>query len=34
VSDGEALVSAAERLTPDVIVSDITMPGWTDCRAI
>ena len=27
VEDGLALVSAAERLVPDVIVSDITMPG-------
>jgi DNA-binding NarL/FixJ family response regulator len=27
VEDGLALVSAAERLLPDVIVSDITMPG-------
>ena len=27
VQDGLALVSAAERLSPDVIVSDISMPG-------
>jgi DNA-binding NarL/FixJ family response regulator len=27
VRDGIALVSAAERLSPDVIVSDISMPG-------
>jgi DNA-binding NarL/FixJ family response regulator len=27
VRDGHALVSAAERLSPDVIVSDISMPG-------
>ena len=27
VQDGRALVCAAERLSPDVIVSDITMPG-------
>jgi DNA-binding NarL/FixJ family response regulator len=27
VSDGAALVSAAERLSPDVIVSDVAMPG-------
>ena len=27
VEDGLALVTAAERLTPDVIVSDISMPG-------
>src|SRR5687767_8755559 len=27
VEDGLALVSAAARLSPDVIVSDVTMPG-------
>ena len=27
VQDGHALVTAAERLSPDVIVSDISMPG-------
>jgi len=27
VQDGHALVSAVERLSPDVIVSDISMPG-------
>ena len=27
VQDGIALVSAAERLSPDVIVTDISMPG-------
>jgi DNA-binding NarL/FixJ family response regulator len=27
VADGLALVSAAERLSPDVIVTDISMPG-------
>jgi DNA-binding NarL/FixJ family response regulator len=27
VQDGNALVGAAERLSPDVIVSDISMPG-------
>jgi DNA-binding NarL/FixJ family response regulator len=27
VQDGRALISAAERLSPDVIVSDISMPG-------
>jgi hypothetical protein len=27
VSDGRALVDAAERLAPDVIVTDIVMPG-------
>jgi DNA-binding NarL/FixJ family response regulator len=29
VTDGEALVTAAERLTPDVIVADIVMPGMS-----
>jgi DNA-binding NarL/FixJ family response regulator len=29
VADGEALVHAAERLAPDVIVSDIVMPGMS-----
>ena len=27
VEDGDALVDAAERLSPDVIVTDIAMPG-------
>ena len=27
VTDGRELISAAERLLPDVIVSDVTMPG-------
>ena len=27
VQDGNALVNAAEALAPDVIVSDISMPG-------
>ena len=27
VCDGRALVSAADRLSPDVIVSDVSMPG-------
>ena len=27
VGDGDALVEAAERLSPDVIVTDIAMPG-------
>ena len=27
MQDGLALVSAAERLSPDVIVTDISMPG-------
>jgi DNA-binding NarL/FixJ family response regulator len=29
VGDGQALVEATERLTPDVIVTDIVMPGMT-----
>jgi len=33
VEDGLALVSAAERLSPDVIVSDITMPGMDGISA-
>jgi DNA-binding NarL/FixJ family response regulator len=33
VEDGEALVSAAERLTPDVIVTDIGMPGLNGIEA-
>jgi DNA-binding NarL/FixJ family response regulator len=33
VEDGEALVSAAERLTPDVIVTDIRMPGLNGIEA-
>lgn len=33
VADGRALVSAAERLTPDVIVSDISMPGLDGIEA-
>jgi DNA-binding NarL/FixJ family response regulator len=27
VGDGRSLISAAERLSPDVIVSDVSMPG-------
>ncbi len=27
VTDGEALIEAAERLAPDIIVTDIAMPG-------
>ena len=27
VGDGNALIAAAERLAPDVIVTDIAMPG-------
>lgn len=34
VSDGEALVEAAERLRPDVIVTDITMPRLNGLDAI
>ena len=33
VEDGEALVNAAERLTPDVIVTDIRMPGLNGIEA-
>ena len=33
VNDGESLVHAAERLTPDVIVSDIAMPGMSGIAA-
>jgi DNA-binding NarL/FixJ family response regulator len=33
VPDGEALVTAAARLTPDVIVTDIMMPGMDGIAA-
>ena len=33
VNDGESLVHAAERLAPDVIVSDIGMPGMSGIAA-
>ena len=33
VEDGQALVSAAARLTPDVIVTDISMPGLDGIEA-
>ena len=33
VEDGRALVSAAARLTPDVIVADISMPGLDGIEA-
>ena len=33
VEDGEALVSVAARLTPDVIVTDIRMPGLNGIEA-
>ena len=33
VNDGEALVHEAERLAPDVIVSDIAMPGMSGIAA-
>lgn len=33
VGDGQALVDAAERLDPDVIVTDIVMPGMSGIAA-
>jgi DNA-binding NarL/FixJ family response regulator len=33
VEDGQALVSAAARLAPDVIVTDISMPGLNGLEA-
>jgi DNA-binding NarL/FixJ family response regulator len=33
VEDGQALVNAAARLTPDVIVTDISMPGLNGIEA-
>jgi DNA-binding NarL/FixJ family response regulator len=33
VNDGESLVQAADRLAPDVIVSDIVMPGMSGIAA-
>jgi DNA-binding NarL/FixJ family response regulator len=33
VNDGESLVNAAEQLAPDVIVSDIVMPGMSGIAA-
>jgi DNA-binding NarL/FixJ family response regulator len=33
VKDGEALVDAAEQLSPDVIVTDIAMPGMDGIEA-
>jgi DNA-binding NarL/FixJ family response regulator len=33
VTDGEALVDAAEHLSPDVIVADIVMPGMSGIAA-
>jgi DNA-binding NarL/FixJ family response regulator len=33
VNDGESLVHAAEQLAPDVIVSDIVMPGMSGIAA-
>jgi DNA-binding NarL/FixJ family response regulator len=33
VKDGRALVSAAARLTPDVIVTDVSMPGLDGIEA-
>ena len=34
VEDGNALVDAAERLSPDVIVADIAMPGVDGIEAV
>ena len=34
VEDGDALVDAAERLSPDVIVTDIAMPGVDGIAAV
>ena len=34
VEDGNALVDAAERLSPDVIVADIAMPGADGIEAV
>lgn len=34
VEDGDALVDAAERLLPDVIVTDIAMPGIDGIEAV
>jgi DNA-binding NarL/FixJ family response regulator len=33
VSDGQSLVDAVERLSPDVIVSDVAMPGMNGIAA-
>jgi len=33
-SDGESLVSEAQRLQPDVVVADISMPGMSGIEAI
>jgi DNA-binding NarL/FixJ family response regulator len=33
VGDGQALIDAAERLSPDVIVTDIVMPGMSGIAA-
>ena len=34
VQDGQALIDAAARLSPDVIVTDISMPGLNGIEAI
>ncbi len=33
VADGKALVTAAERLKPDIIIADISMPGMNGLAA-
>jgi DNA-binding NarL/FixJ family response regulator len=33
VGDGEALIEAAQRLNPDIIISDISMPGLGGLQA-
>ena len=34
IEDGQALIDAARRLNPDVIVADITMPGLNGIEAL
>jgi len=30
--DGEQAIAAVVRLSPDVLIVDISMPSWMDCR--